>query len=47
MGKKIKKLEKERGDFRHRWETAEQNQRKSTEDVNRVLFSSRIFIFNI
>ncbi len=33
MGKKIKKLEKERGDLRHRWETAEQNQRKSIEDV--------------
>ncbi len=33
MGKKIKKLEKERADLRHRWETAEQNQRKSIEDV--------------
>ncbi|UJR38308.1 hypothetical protein I4U23_030978 [Adineta vaga] len=32
MGKKIKKLEKERGDFRHRWEIAEQSQRKSSED---------------
>jgi phage shock protein A len=33
MGKKIKKLEKERNDFRHRWELAEQSQRKSNEDV--------------
>jgi hypothetical protein len=33
MGKKIKKLEKERNDFQHRWEMAEQNQRKSIEDV--------------
>lgn len=33
MGKKIKKLEKERNDFRHRWEIAEQNQRKASEDV--------------
>jgi hypothetical protein len=33
MGKKIKKLEKERNDLRHRWEIAEQNQRKSSEDV--------------
>jgi len=33
MGKKIKKLEKERADFRQRWETAEQNQRKSADDV--------------
>lgn len=33
MGKKIKKLEKERNDFRHRWEIAEQNQRKTSEDV--------------
>ncbi len=33
MGKKIKKLEKERNDFRHRWEIAEQSQRKSSEDV--------------
>ncbi|CAF3544045.1 unnamed protein product [Rotaria sordida] len=32
MGKKIKKLEKERSDFRHRWEVAEQNQRKANED---------------
>lgn len=32
MGKKIKKLEKERADFRHRWEQAEQNQRKAGED---------------
>ncbi|CAF3595574.1 unnamed protein product [Adineta steineri] len=32
MGKKIKILEKERGDFRHRWEIAEQNQKKSIED---------------
>ncbi|CAF3662591.1 unnamed protein product [Rotaria sp. Silwood1] len=32
MGKKIKKLEKERNDFRHRWEVAEQNQRKANED---------------
>jgi len=31
-GKKIKKLEKERNDFRHRWEIAEQSQRKSNED---------------
>ena len=35
MGKKIKKLEKERNDFRHRWDIAEQNVRKSTEDVKR------------
>lgn len=33
MGKKIKKLEKERNDFRHRWEIAEQNTKKSSEDV--------------
>jgi len=33
MGKKIKKLENERNDFRHRWEIAEQNQRKSNEDM--------------
>jgi uncharacterized coiled-coil DUF342 family protein len=33
MGKKIKKLEKERNDFRHRWEQTEQTQRKSVEDV--------------
>ncbi|CAF2666997.1 unnamed protein product [Rotaria sp. Silwood2] len=32
MGKKIKKLEKERTDFRHRWEVAEQSQRKANED---------------
>jgi len=32
MGKKIKKLEKEKNDFRHRWEIAEQSQRKSNED---------------
>jgi phage shock protein A len=38
MGKKIKKLEKERNDFRHRWEIAEQNQRKSSEDVRERLF---------
>lgn len=37
MGKKIKKLEKERNDFRHRWEIAEQNQRKAGEDVRRLI----------
>jgi phage shock protein A len=44
MGKKIKKLEKERNDFRHRWEIAEQNQRKSSEDVREMLF---LFIRNV
>jgi phage shock protein A len=39
MRKKIQKLEKERNDFRHRWEIAEQNQRKSNEDVRERLFS--------
>jgi hypothetical protein len=40
MGNKIKKLEKERNDFRHRWEIAEQSQRKSNEDVrkNNIIF---------
>ena len=33
MGKKIKKLEKERNNFRYRWEIAEQNQKKSGADV--------------
>ncbi|CAF1354559.1 unnamed protein product [Adineta steineri] len=33
MGKKIKKLEKERNDFRHRWEIAETSQRKTSEDM--------------
>jgi hypothetical protein len=33
MKKKIKVLEKERNDFRHQWEMAEQNQRKTNEDV--------------
>jgi chromosome segregation ATPase len=33
MGKKIKQLENERNEFRHRCETAEQNPKKSTEDV--------------
>ncbi|UJR07855.1 hypothetical protein I4U23_012138 [Adineta vaga] len=33
MGKKIKKLEKERNEFRQRWETAETNQRKTNEDM--------------
>ncbi|CAF1524069.1 unnamed protein product [Adineta ricciae] len=32
MGKKIKKLEKERGDFQRRWEISEQNQKKASED---------------
>jgi predicted RNase H-like nuclease (RuvC/YqgF family) len=47
MGKKIKKLEKERNDFRHRWEIAEQNQRKSSEDVRRyeVLFRGKFGFF--
>jgi len=44
MGKKIKKLEKERNDFRHRWEIAEQNQRKSNEDVRKKK-SSFFFLF--
>ena len=35
MGKKIKKLEKERNDFRHRWEITEQSQKKSVEDVRK------------
>ncbi|CAF0927828.1 unnamed protein product [Rotaria sordida] len=33
MGKKIKTLEQERNDFRHQWDIAEQNQRKSNEDM--------------
>ncbi|CAF1219461.1 unnamed protein product, partial [Didymodactylos carnosus] len=33
MGKKIK-LEKERTDFQHRWQLAEQNQKKSADEVN-------------
>ncbi len=47
MGKKIKKLEKERNDFRHRWEIAEQNQRKSSEDVRRyeVFFRGKFGFF--
>jgi len=38
MQKKIKKLEKERNDYRHRWEIAEQNQRKANEDVREFSF---------
>ncbi len=46
MGKKIKKLEKERNDFRHRWEIAEQNQRKSSEDVRKsFILENFIWIF--
>ena len=33
MSKKIKQLEQERNDFRQHWETAEQTQRKTNEDV--------------
>lgn len=44
MGKKIKKLEKERNDFRQRWEKAEQNQRKANEDVKDL---SRIRSFHL
>ncbi len=44
MGKKIKKLEKERNEFRHRWEIAEQNQRKSNEDVRRRFFHRNSFV---
>ncbi len=44
MGKKIKKLEKERNDFRHRWEQAEQSQRKANEDVSDFLFSQISFM---
>jgi len=33
MGKRIKQIEQERNDFRHRWEITEQNQRKTNEDV--------------
>ena len=46
MGKRIKKLEKERNDFRHRWEIAEQSQRKSNEDVRQINdFSPPVFLF--
>lgn len=50
MGKKIKKLEKERGDFQRRWEIAEQNQKKASEDVrfrSQSSTVSRILLFSI
>ncbi|CAF0727237.1 unnamed protein product [Didymodactylos carnosus] len=36
MGKKIKKLEKERADFQHRWQIAEQNQKKSADETKQI-----------
>lgn len=46
MGKRIKLLEKERSEFRQRWETAEQTQRKTNEDVRGERFDlfNRLFI---
>jgi predicted RNase H-like nuclease (RuvC/YqgF family) len=47
MKKKIKILEKERNDFRHQWEIAEQNQRKTNEDVRikKLIFTKKKLIF--
>lgn len=50
MGTKIKKLEDERNDFRERWNTSEQNQKKLNEDVKEIIkffrfFSSKISFF--
>ena len=38
MREKIKNLEKERNEFRHHWNIAEQNQRKLNEDVRFLVY---------
>lgn len=50
MGKRIKVLEKERDDYRHRSSTHEQSVQKLTQDVRKIslgFLRSRIYIYNM